>query len=377
MHTACERARRARTDVMNLSWLGLGLQTHRLPLLFSALIAGCTEPAFERPEDAGYGELAEAGSGAPELEQDGARPLAPSQEGGSEERAEVMVPSPDASSSQASGREQDAGPELLPAADDALLEGRYAVLARFRGTATTSALGSFVEEIVALAEITRVPGEGLRMSWSTCEHRSRIQAPLLPELRSRVQRPDKLPTRTFRVLSSAQGFETQAVPSTVGYEQLTEQSCPPGTLRAQAGRPWLSDGRCLCASSSEPPTDLRDCRVIDSDGDGQPGFTVEFPGFDDAYSRMRDASRMVMGVIASDRRHRANFVGALDTYQLRCPNGPCTRASLSLCSPEQNPVRFLPLQMRADGAPWDCRQIVQELDVTGAFNLDPATGSGC
>lgn len=125
-----------------------------------------------------------------------------------------------------------------------------------------------------------------------------------------------------------------------------------------------------------PPTLETDCRVIDSDNDRAAGFTVQFMGGTNNRSRtrIRDTSQLLMGVVAPDGRHSAQYAAGLETYQLSCEREPCTRSPAQVCSLGDNPARFLPLPARA--SEWTCADVIDQVEKSGNIGLGPIAASG-
>ncbi|MEY4515199.1 MAG: hypothetical protein RLZZ450_7321 [Pseudomonadota bacterium] len=258
--------------------------------------------------------------------------------------------------------------------------GRYAVLARFYGSSAATGGGWFAEESVALVDVRRVPGStGLTMNWETCAYRGQITVPLFPLISYAVLSPQTFPRRTFALTVAGTSFQAMGEPGLAGYEALPASSCPSGSAQTHGDRGWLTGGRCTCPTSELPPTAVDDCRVIDSDSDGKPGFTVQFTGGAEnfSYSRMRDASQIVGGQLSADGRHTAQFVANVDTYQLRCAREPCSRGSTQACPVSKNPVRFLPLDAKPDGRDWSCSEAVAAVDASGLVGLGLPTQPDC
>jgi hypothetical protein len=264
--------------------------------------------------------------------------------------------------------------------DPGFAPGRYAVLARFYGSAAATGGGWFAEESVAMVDVRPVPGSSsLTMDWETCAYRGQLTVPLIPLISYSVLSPQKFPRRTFALTVAGKSFEATGETALVGYEALQASTCPGGSSQTHVDRSWLFSGQCTCASSELPPTAVDDCRVIDSDEDGKPGFTVQFTGGAEnfAYSRMRDAGQIVGGQISPDGRHTAQFIANIDTYQLRCAREPCSRGSTQACPVPKNPVRFLPLVPKPDGKEWSCSEAVTAVEASGSIGLGPPTQPDC
>ncbi|MET0287908.1 MAG: hypothetical protein ABW352_25690 [Polyangiales bacterium] len=249
--------------------------------------------------------------------------------------------------------------------------GQYAVLARFYGTSSPAGTGWFGEESVALVDVQR-QGSGLTMTWQTCAYRGRVSIPPLPAIDYAVLRPETFPVRTLQLTVRGDRFETTGPAALIGYEELTSCSAEP-----HPDRRWLGGNACACTGGSIPPTTPSDCRVIDSDGDQEPGFTVQFTGGTENFSRsrIRDSSQLISGVIAPDGRHSAQYAANLDNYQLSCAREPCSRGSVQSCPVAANPARFLKLASRASA--WTCAEAVRAVDDSNRLGLGLISAPGC
>ncbi|HEX5659114.1 MAG TPA: hypothetical protein VFX59_18095 [Polyangiales bacterium] len=259
-----------------------------------------------------------------------------------------------------------------PVTSDVFKTGKYAVLVRFFGNATTAGSGSFAEEFVMLADVARV-NNGLQMSWKTCAYNGQALVPLFPPLDYGGVDVSNFPERTLQLVLNGNTFSTLGNPSLIGYEELT--NCPAGSTQSHPERPWLAGGTCQCPTSSLLPTLPNDCRVTDIDGDGLPGFTVGWKGGTEnrSYSRIKDSSQLVNGLIAQNGEHRANLLPSYENYQLGCDREPCSRYPVQVCAPEKNPARFLPLEDKE----WSCADVVKEVENRGDLGLGQLMGTGC
>ncbi len=249
--------------------------------------------------------------------------------------------------------------------------GQYAVVARFYGTASDAVGGVYGEELVVLAEVSRV-GTGLSMSWKTCAYRGAVFAPiLLLPIRYAAVSPETFPERTLQLTVKGKMFSAAGDPSTIGYQEKADCTAHPE-------RPWLTNGECTCPPSGTLlPTSPSDCRVIDSDEDGKPGFTVQFTGGTDnfAYNRALEGSQVVNGVISDEGLHTAELNSSVNTYQMACLHEPCSRGAATVCASPQNPVRFQLLAPRAQ--PWTCSDVMKVVDGSSELGIGPITSRGC
>jgi hypothetical protein len=346
-----------------------------LATLIALMDASCEQPSYDALRDAAPPSTLSNDAGTLPARASDAGPRAEADAGLSAQSGAV----PDAAvTSDAAVPSAPAGP--CADCDLEFAPGRYAVLARFYGSSATTGGGWFAEESVALVDVRRVPGStGLTMDAETCAYRGQLTVPLFPTISYVVLSPQTLPRRTFALTVTGKGFQAMGEPALFGYEALRAGSCPGGSVQTHADRGWLAGGQCTCPSSELPPTTVDDCRVIDSDGDGKPGFTVQFTGGAEnfAYTRLRDASQIVNGQLSADGRHTAQFIANVDTYQLRCAREPCSRGSAQVCPVAKNPVRFLPLAARPDGKDWTCSETVAAVDASGLIGLGPPTQPDC
>jgi hypothetical protein len=362
-------------------------------LLAMQLTYACSEPQYVEPsrdaaaptdcsldhceadEDLDAGDVGDARSapkadaqtresGTRDARVDGEKPGQVPRDAGSPREDAASVPS-------------EAGAEASSAAN--ALVGEYAMLARFFG-GDSAGVGTFSEDIVSLASIRSGNDGKLTLTTHTCEHRSVIDPVVVAPIFSRVSWPEKLPQHVYQLNVEGNTFSTVGAPVLAGYEELSSTACPSGTTQSHPDRSWLPGGRCKCPISELPPTLPDDCRVVDSDGDKQPGLTVEFTGGTEnlGHSRMRDTSQIVQGIVdAPGKKHRASFAPMTATYHLECVTSSCSNGSPRVCAAQFNPVRFVPLAARAEGRAWTCSDVMREIDDTGQFGLGAPSPSGC
>jgi hypothetical protein len=152
------------------------------------------------------------------------------------------------------------------------------------------------------------------------------------------------------------------------------------TIDLPAGDPrrgrWWSDNRCTCptvASALELPARpgsadpnnystavLKDCRIVDDDGDGKPGFTAKASALGLINSELYNASvshGTWTGSIREDRYH-VGFAGEavtpVERVVLGClaTGGACAVPGVDCgCAERWSAVQFVPL---ADSTPLDC-----------------------
>ncbi|HEX5659436.1 MAG TPA: hypothetical protein VFX59_19710 [Polyangiales bacterium] len=175
---------------------------------------------------------------------------------------------------------------------DALL-GKYAVHTRFYGRERTTGFVDLLHEIIVIADITR-DSSGLQMRVETCEDSGYL---LTAGLRTdvRVAFPEKFPVRSFGLAVEGSSFHTTGEALPVGFTRDWPSTCSAGT-RIPSTATW-TQGSCECVPGTEPPSRVDDCRVIDSDQDGNPGMTVQGSGLVNAAQSVRilDRSQYVFG----------------------------------------------------------------------------------
>jgi hypothetical protein len=106
-------------------------------------------------------------------------------------------------------------------------------------------------------------------------------------------------------------------------------------------------------------TSVSDCRVLDSDGDGSPGVTIQFSGARGGqdYVRFRDQRQLAEGNLDPHGRHTGLWLENNDYYQLQCASGLCTRTAYRVCKPEIPRCSLrspMPLRMVERGAASRC-----------------------
>jgi hypothetical protein len=344
------------------------------------LVSGCAEPQFSAITDR-PGASSDAGSGSPEgalrAGDSGSCASAACAAGdaGAGGDARVSVPSSDAAISFAADAQAANGKPAWAAA----FEGTYAVRTRFYGREQTTGLIPFTHELVHLVEVTYDASSGrVKMDAALCEdHGDLLTA---PPASVRVLAPDKVARRSFDVLYEDGFFRTEAPPLLTGWREDVPAGCATaGTAPRLDEQKWITGGSCSCPRSTVPPTAENDCRIIDSDGDGAPGQSIQASGaFDDIdYVRVKDFSQFTRGVIASNGKHVAQFTRNEDFYVLRCSGGgPCPRNTLEFCPATE--VLFEPLRTPAPSGTWTCSDVRTQKDSCALFGCTPlALPSGC
>ncbi|HVZ34938.1 MAG TPA: hypothetical protein VG963_21070, partial [Polyangiaceae bacterium] len=192
-----------------------------------------------------------------------------------------------------------------------------------------------------------------------------------------------LPTREFTVQTDA--TDTQAAtkwwtvspPMAYGYDNTTTASCsPPGAPVACLPNHYCSStGTCTC-----PETDAllsnTDCRVLDPDDDGHPGFTLTLEALGqpigEAYAALLDEGQFLNGELRPDRAHVAHFVYQTTVFDFGCvlftQQGSCPMLTSRACPSAANIVYLKPLSTDKS---WSCDDIIKRQDTLFAGTPDP------
>lgn len=255
------------------------------------------------------------------------------------------------------------------------LPGTYAVHVRFYGRERSTGLIELLHELISVATITGGDA-ALHMQVRTCEDSGHlVSAGLRTDVR--VKYPEQFPVRDFELVVEGESFHSTGEPLAIGYEPQWPDGCTAGASLPSAS-PWLQ-GSCACIAGSDPPTRADDCRVIDSDQDGNPGMTVQASGLVNALqsARIRDRSQYVLGVIDQvTRRHRASYDKAEDFRELVCSAGDCPSYEGRLCEIGQQRVTFVPLAEPGSS----CAEVLQRVERNELFSgegLDGSFPAGC
>lgn len=346
------------------------------------VLSGCTDPSFStRDDDAGVspdtGAAATDGSRRPGPAGCGSVPC----DGSSAAERDASLPpvgpgpSTDAAITFApDAQADDAGKPAWVAA----FEGTYAVRTRFYGSEQTGLI-PFTHELVHLVDVAYDAASGrVTMDAALCEdHGDLLTA---PPATVRVMYPDKVARRKFDVLYENGFFRTEAPPLLTGFRPDVPAGCMTATTAARLDeQKWITSGSCSCPKSDAPPTSENDCRIVDADGDGKPGQSIQVTGaFDDVnYVRVKDISQFTRGVVASNGKHVAQFTRNEDFYVLRCAGGgPCPRNTLKFCPATE--VLFEPLRTPPPSGAWTCSDVRAQKETCTIFGCTPLTlPSGC
>jgi hypothetical protein len=191
---------------------------------------------------------------------------------------------------------------------------------RFYGADVSNFL-KYAQEIVALAEFKETAENELELALDWCDdHAVTVGGPTRTE--ARMLYPLLYPRRVHTVEVQGDTFEAFSPPVNAGW--MTQGCAVGGTVASDA--PWVS-GSCSCVSATGTPTSPGDCRVIDSDNDEHPGFTVRWTGGIevDNYVARTDLSQIKLGKIdAVKKRHEAQYFWSHDHRPLTCASASCT-----------------------------------------------------
>ena len=192
------------------------------------------------------------------------------------------------------------------------------------------------------------------------------------------------------MLFAADSFSTEPLEWEQGYEREPPENCANHKGELVAKRPfqtWISALRhdsnlCRCPGPLLPEID--DCRVIDPDQDGHPGFSLEVKtianlgnttvfGVNASYSRYIDGRRDADGVLRARQETKETAL------QHGCDPSGCAnlRGTLATCSPASSAVEFVPLDRREmPNGGWSCEAIMVR---TGALfpTPEPAPPQTC
>ncbi|MET0287860.1 MAG: hypothetical protein ABW352_25450 [Polyangiales bacterium] len=257
--------------------------------------------------------------------------------------------------------EPDVGPStpVVPAWAESL-RGPYASRAyTFRqdefGTVTRASQISFHN--FELAE------DGLLLRSKSCAYRATTS---LADMR--MVDPTNVPERVEHVLFSdtEQRWSTDGLPFQLGFTGTQPSICD-GKLGESVPKPaahvWYSGSRCRCAALDEEPL-ADDCRVLDPDGDRQPGFTYHLMstsifGDADVFGGSNSESHLINGQLRADGTLRANVLAEETNYQFGCLPDGCQNIAVlgKWCPWTFNSIDFVRL---TDAAP-TCASVLAAL----------------
>ncbi|HEX5656993.1 MAG TPA: hypothetical protein VFX59_07345 [Polyangiales bacterium] len=326
-----------------------------------AALGACSDPSYRMPADDGVeGDAGDAST----------FPLRNDDAGSGRDAAKtptdsaVTPPARDAEVADAKVDEPDAedvGPRTLivpPWAERML--GPYASRASlFRqdeyGTITRGTLIRLHQFVVAEG--------GLVVRSKLCQYRA---STTLAEIT--LLDPTGAPEQTQNVLFSdvEERWSTDGPPVQYGFTRALPKVCE-GKVGESVNKPatqvWNTSAKCRCPEVDEEPL-LDDCRLLDPDQDGHPGFTFHLMGTAligeaDVFGGYESASQAVNGQLRADGTMRANVRAADANYQFDCQPAGCTNIAVlgKWCPSSINTIDFVPL---TDAAP-SCESVVAEL----------------
>jgi hypothetical protein len=366
--------------------------------LIGVLAEGCTEPAYGSEVDSG--RPLEAGA-TPQARDSGKSP----RNDGSSQPAErdagvgaetVFTPmgqpddagafEPDQADGAADIDKSEAGPvasNLSPSAQQ--LVGRYAMRRRFFGRSTASSVvGTYVEDTLAKIDITAEGADKLLLRYNQCSSITNVRSLVLAPLVMRPLRPELYPERVLEVKVDGDSFHTIGEPHTIGYVRASPAGCSVGAKLPSPEKQWVAGGSCTCSDPVTPPTRDDDCRVVDNDRDGNPGFTSQLVGGglapSEQYSRIKELSQYVRGAIDTSpaKKHSARYQVERDELGFKCQGG-CPSWGVQGCTEEHNTVFFEPIPARNEaGEEFDCADIVKAAEARELLvNGEPVFPADC
>lgn len=271
-------------------------------------------------------------------------------------------------------------PPADPPAWSANLRGDYMVRARIAGLLVGSA--KVLEETLTTVHIEYEPASG-EVVWTAQLCRDQTTLPNIAT--GAIQDPLRSYKERRLLVKFSQGmFRTEAgdPPQTIGFSAEPPADCVPGQKHASSlEQAWLTDGQCDCPTNTKVPSSKSDCRVLDPDGDKQPGIALKYSGGLQSVDHIvtLDNSQIIQGDIASSGRHRAKYAVDAETIQLQCPEGTCFVVDLAACPAKANDVLFAPLKERTDGKLWPCADAMELFNKGELFTDGPQQfpSTGC
>lgn len=174
--------------------------------------------------------------------------------------------------------------------------------------------------LVVISETT--PGK-LEMKVRVCSFSSQWSD---AAARLQVVHPDTFPEATLHVLlGEAPHFSTDKVIQAVGYDPVRQTACSGGVSRVKKSpdQTWILGSTCTCADLPELlPLQASDCRVVDPDGDAQPGILLHGTGLaSDLSVALNRSLKVAEGVVRADREHvlREEFAQNSACLGFGCP----------------------------------------------------------
>ncbi|HEY6877931.1 MAG TPA: hypothetical protein VI299_07915, partial [Polyangiales bacterium] len=232
--------------------------------------------------------------------------------------------------------------------------------------------GNYAHEIILLAKVSR-DDDRVFLTTQRCLDRANGTNPTLGGLGGTFWWPyaERLPAQHFELLHWPDGIRTTTLATrTIGFVERAPE-CGLGQPRVKVdGRSWLPNGMCDCRQEPLPMV-ATDCRIVDDDGDGAPGITVEHRGALDGPKAVRalDNCQITKGHLQPDGRLNGYYIENYDFLALNCGGAPCVPDAITACEETLNPVAFEPLSETApNGSAWTCAGV---LDAMAAGRLFP------
>lgn len=376
MHARAVRAIEARSSSGRSSGLQSAPSQHLLAAALASLSA-CTVAQFARGDG---GEPSECGAAPCDAHVPAPTDDPEDDDAGAAPHDEASMPGPgDAgvadihADGDASGPvEGDDGAVAEPSerSPRELLEGRYALRARFYGKDVATGTQYLSQQLIWLAKVREGDDGGLELLAEVCEDRGEGTGLFVTQKISAILvHPKHVAVRRFILDLENDSFSTRGNPFLIGYrEQVPECKDQPGASIV------TSEGACVCPTSSQPPTRPNDCRVYDSDMDGNPGYAVELTGGINRVDHVRhkDQSQLKNGKVAPDRHHTATYSYNHDHYTLECGQRDCPTSEYKPCLPEESRVLFYPIDdLVPNGPEWTCEEVLQRSETGDFFPLTP------
>lgn len=177
--------------------------------------------------------------------------------------------------------------------------------------------------------------------------------------------PEAVPTFRRKVTLEGATWRTDAEPVGVGYLRSGVPSCAgraDQSVEKDSAQRWIRGSTCRCPRSPSTVPKFDDCRVVDLDGDGQPGVTYELQSGSrvlwNEYFAGVVRSHPVRGTIDARGAHGAQWEIDEVPYKLGCSASLCETAIVNTdqpCASSTNRAEFVPLREPPVGQPeWSC-----------------------
>jgi hypothetical protein len=327
-------------------------------------LAGCSDLQYKRdagldaanPDRDAAAAEARDGSAARFDASDGSRDAMVAVDGSPAVSGDAAEPASRADAAADGGASSDA--EVTLPSWAAELPGQYAVQA-YSFTDDGTIVASYLQRWLAVFE--EVSG-GYELRTQHCEV---LSTNVFGNIR--VLAPEKMATRRHRVLFDGESFSTEPIDVAQGYE-----ATPPPECVGKAGelvpkrtfQTWLVGPSCRCPGPSIPMRD--DCRVLDPEPDGLPGYLLQVRTFNrlgdtDLYGVSADYSKFVKGERRASGSLFARLEMQITSQQYGCRPSGCTDLSGTqpTCSTEFSSAEFVPLEKRElPAGGWSCQTML-------------------